>query len=201
MANLDTLLHALSGFPSLQGVRVCLRGPRMADASALFDVFSNPQVMRYWTSPPMRDPLQAEGKVVEMLEAFGERKMLHWVIADRADTAIGTCALFAFDGRHATCGIGYALRADLWRRGLAAEAVALATGWAFRSLGLVTLSAQVEAGNVGSVRLLEGAGFQQVDAAIAQEAGTMTWTLSSEARRRRPTYRRRLGDAPQAAVP
>lgn len=49
----DTLAE-LEGFPVLRGRHVCLRGPRDSDADALFALFSDPQVMRYWSRPAMR---------------------------------------------------------------------------------------------------------------------------------------------------
>ena len=42
-------LAALPAFPRLQGKRVRLRGPRADDADAVFALFADPDVMRYWS--------------------------------------------------------------------------------------------------------------------------------------------------------
>lgn len=155
-----TVLAALPAFPRLQGKRVRLRGPLETDADALFALFADPDVMRYWSRPPMTTRGEAEGLIVEIGEGFAQRTHLNWVIASRQDDAvIGTCTLFRFEPRHRRAEIGYALRSDHWGRGLAAEAVALALDWAFRALALHRIEADIDPRNAGSRQLLERLGF------------------------------------------
>jgi RimJ/RimL family protein N-acetyltransferase len=52
--------------PTLRGERVALRQLRKADAEALFGVFSDPAVTRYWSSPPMTDPAEAHALLSEI---------------------------------------------------------------------------------------------------------------------------------------
>lgn len=154
-------LAALPGFPVLTGQRVRLRGPRDDDVDDVFALFSDPAVMRYWSSAPMRSRMQAEGKVEEILEAFERREMLNWLVADRRDDrAIGSCTLFRFDARHRRAEVGYALRSDHWGRGLASDAVALALDWGFRTLALHRIEADIDPGNDASRRLLLRLGFR-----------------------------------------
>ena len=153
-------LDALPAFPRLRGQRLCLRGPRADDADAVFALFSDPAVMRYWSRRPMAARVEAEDKIVEITEDFAARKALQWVVAARADDAvIGTCSLFRFEPRHRRAEVGYALRSGQWGRGLAAEAVALALQWGFRSLGLHRIEADIDPRNANSRRLLERLGF------------------------------------------
>jgi len=51
--DIAAVLDALPAFPRLRGTRLCLRGPRADDADAVFALFSDPAVMRYWSRPPM----------------------------------------------------------------------------------------------------------------------------------------------------
>jgi ribosomal-protein-alanine N-acetyltransferase len=153
-------LGALPAFPQLRGNRLRLRGPRADDAGAMFELFSDPAVMRYWSRPPMTDRGEAEGLVDEIGEAFALRTMLNWVVTPRdRDTVIGTCTLFRFEPRHRRAEIGYALRSDHWGRGLAAEAAALALDWGFRALGLHRIEADIDPRNAASRKLLERLGF------------------------------------------
>ena len=88
--------------------------------------------------------------------------MIHWLVADRrGDAAIGSCSLFRFDARHRRAEVGYALRSDRWGRGLAAEAVALALDWGFRTLALHRIEAGIDPRNDASRRLLERLGFRR----------------------------------------
>ena len=161
-SDIHALLARLPGFPVLSGQRVRLRGPSTDDIDAVFALFSDPGVMRYWSSAPMQVRAQAEGKVDEMRDAFARRDMLHWLIVDRrSDVAIGSCTLFRFDARHRHAEVGYALRSDRWGRGLAAEAVSLALDWGFRTLMLHRIEADIDPRNDASRRLLERLGFRR----------------------------------------
>lgn len=153
-------LAALPAFPRLHGRRVDLRGPAPDDADGLFALYSDPQVMRYWSRAPMRDRGEAEGLIGEMLEAFARRELINWVIADPGDRVIGTCTLFHFDPRHRRAEVGYALRSDHWGRGLASEAASLAIDWGLRALDLHRIEADIDPRNAASRRLLERLGFR-----------------------------------------
>lgn len=153
-------LAALPAFPALCGQRVRLRGPRADDADALFALYSDPAVMRYWSRPPMTARSEAEGLIAEILDGFGQRTMLNWMVTPRDDEAvIGTCTLFRFDPRHRRAEVGYSLRPQRWGRGLAREAVALALDWAFATLGLHRIEADIDPRNDGSRALLQRLGF------------------------------------------
>ncbi len=153
-------MAALPAFPQLQGRRVRLRGPCIDDADALFALFSDVQVMRYWSRAPMTLRSEAEGLIAEILENFEQRTLLNWVVARRTDDAvIGTCTLFHFEPRHRRAEVGYSLRSDHWGRGLAGEAAALAMDWAFRTLGLHRIEADIDPRNTGSRKLLAKLGF------------------------------------------
>ncbi|WP_189644735.1 GNAT family N-acetyltransferase [Luteimonas gilva] len=157
--DLPAALAALPAFPQLRGPRVRLRGPRREDADAVFALFSDPAVMRYWSRPPMIVRDEAAALIAEMQEAFAERDKLNWVVVDKRDEAIGTCTLFRFDARHRHAELGYALRSDLWGQGLAREAASAALDWAFRTLRLHRVEADIDPRNEASRRILRRLGF------------------------------------------
>ena len=159
--SIDDALAALPGFPELRGRRTRLRGPRESDADALFALFSDPRVMRYWSRPPMTSRDEAAGFVAECHEHFEARTHLGWVITARDDDeAIGTCTLFHFDARNRRAEIGYALRADRWGQGLARDAVSRAIAWAIADLRLHRIEADIDPRNDASRRLLHAIGFR-----------------------------------------
>ncbi len=158
--DIASTLAELPAFPQLQGKRVRLRGPRADDADALFALFADTDVMRYWSRPPMTARSEAEGLIAEIEDAFAQRTMLNWMLTTRNDDAvIGTCTLFRFEPRHRRAEVGYALRSDHWGRGLAAEAATLALDWAFRALALHRVEADIDPRNEGSRKMLERLGF------------------------------------------
>ncbi len=158
--DIATVLAGLPAFPQLQGKHVCLRGPRREDADALFQLFADSQVMRYWSRPPMTTRREAEGLIEEIGESFAQRTKLNWMMTLRNDdVVIGTCTLFRIDPRHRHAEVGYALRSDHWGRGIATEAATLALNWAFRVLGLHRIEADIDPRNQSSRKLLQRLGF------------------------------------------
>ena len=159
-SDIAATLDGLPAFPCLQGKRICLRPPTADDADALFALFADPQVMRYWSRPPMTARAEAEGLIGEILAGFDQRTLFNWMVVSRSDDAlIGTCALFRIERRHRRAEIGYSLRSDQWGRGFAVESVSLMLDWAFRTLHLHRIEADIDPRNDGSRRLLERLGF------------------------------------------
>lgn len=152
-------LAALDGFPLLQGPRVRLRGPRDDDAPALFDLFGDARVMRYWSRPPMQDLAEARALIDDIHQSMIGRRLINWVIADADNAVIGSCTLFQFDPGHRRAELGYALHPAQWGRGIAREAATLALDWAFGHLGLHRCDAGIDPDNHASRALLHRLGF------------------------------------------
>lgn len=152
-------LAALDGFPLLQGPRVRLRGPRDDDAPALFDLFGDARVMRYWSRPPMQDLAEARALIDDIHQSMIDRRLINWVIADADNAVIGSCTLFQFDPGHRRAELGYALHPAQWGRGIAREAATLALDWAFGHLGLHRCDAGIDPDNHASRALLHRLGF------------------------------------------
>jgi RimJ/RimL family protein N-acetyltransferase len=145
--------------PTLAGGRVRLRGIEPTDAGALYALHSDPRVMRYWSFPAWTHPGQA---VEHLARVTCERELMEsypWLATLPGGEPMGTCSLFGIHREHARGVIGYALMPDWWGRGLASEMLALALGFAFRTLGLERIEADIDPNNAASCRLVERAGF------------------------------------------
>lgn len=148
--------------PILESTRIRLRPLDGGDVDAIFGVFGDPDVMRYWTFPAFRERAQAEGLIEEVRQRFATRTFVQWGIARREDgVVLGTCSLFRIEPVHRRAEIGFALRRGDWGRGLAGEAVATALEFAFGPLDLIRIEADVDPRNDRSIRLLERLGFQR----------------------------------------
>lgn len=152
-------IAALDGFPALQGPRVRLRGPRADDDAALFAIFADARVARYWSRPPMQDIGEARERIAQIRTSMDERKLINWMIADESDAVVGTCTLFGFDPAHRRAELGYALHPDHWGRGLASEAATLALDWAVDAAGFHRIDASIDPDNLASRTLLHRLGF------------------------------------------
>ena len=121
--------------PALAGPRVELRWMGEEDVPALFAIFSDPEVMRYWDSPPLGDLAAAGGLLREIHDHFRARTLFQWGIAPRAGGAVlGTCTLFRWEARHRRAEIGFALGRAHQGKGFAAEAVSTLLAFAFQTL-------------------------------------------------------------------
>jgi ribosomal-protein-alanine N-acetyltransferase len=83
---------------------------------------------------------------------------LAMVVDGRAVGGVGLQLMTDINRRSAE--IGYWLGAAYWGRGIATEAVALVTEWAFLAHGLLRIFAQPFAANLASRRVLEKAGCE-----------------------------------------
>lgn len=157
------LLPGLERLPTLPAQRLRLRALTAADTDEVFAVFSDPLVMRYWSSPPMTGPDQAAGYIGQIADWFASRGGLQWgiALADHEDRVIGTVTLCAFALEHRRCEIGYALGADYWGQGYAGEALRRVLAFAFDELDLARIEADVDPRNEASIRLLERLGFRR----------------------------------------
>jgi RimJ/RimL family protein N-acetyltransferase len=148
--------------PTLPGRRLDLRWPTRDDAKALFAVFGDPEVARYWSSPPVAD-LAAAGRLVDEIHAlFAARTLFQWGVSWRdSGDLIGTCTLASLDEAHRRAEVGFAFRRDTWGRGVGREALEVLIRFSFETLHLHRLEADVDPDNARALRLLERLGFRR----------------------------------------
>lgn len=148
--------------PVLNGHRVVLRPLALTDAPAIFEIFGDPRVMRYWLSGPLEDLNAARASISDIHECFRRRTHFQWGVARLEDDhIIGTGTLFNLETEHRRVEVGYALAHSFWGQGYATETVAMLLEFAFSTLGLHRVEADVDPRNKRSVRVLERQGFER----------------------------------------
>lgn len=148
--------------PTLVAPRVKLRWLMDADVEALYAIFSHPTVMRYWSSAPMSEVGQARTLVADVHEGFRTQRLFQWGVARlEDDRIIGTCTLLAIHEAQGRAEIGYALGHEHWGHGYMNEALSALVDYAFGTLKLRRLEADVDPRNAGSIRALERLGFRR----------------------------------------
>jgi RimJ/RimL family protein N-acetyltransferase len=147
--------------PTLDAPRVRLRWVDARDVDALFAVFSDERVMRYWATTPMTTRSQAEDYVTRIHQGFAGKSLFQWGVERKEDSRlIGTCTLLHVDVPNRRAEVGYALRSDLWKRGYMREALTALLDYAFGTLKLRRLEADVDPRNDGSLGVLGHLGFR-----------------------------------------
>ena len=146
--------------PTIPTQRLRLRALTPADVPALFGVFGDPAVCRYWSRPALPDLAAAAALQDEIAQSFAARTLFQWGLAERdADTIVGTCTLAALSPEHRRGELGFALAQAAWGQGYIAEALPALVAFAFDTLGLHRVEADVDPRNGRSIRALERVGF------------------------------------------
>lgn len=155
-----SISSAILAIPRLPGERVSLRPYHDDDADALFALYGDPVVTRWWSHEPWSDRQQAIAYLERMRRDRKSSEFYPWAIASNTDDAlIGTAALYEIDGTHRRGMIGYSLSPSMQGHGYAREALRLLLNFAWTSLDLQRIEADTDPENIASRRLLERLGF------------------------------------------
>ena len=148
--------------PTLTSSRLQLRWLEEHDAADLFAIFSDPQVMRYWSSTAWTEENAGIDFIESVQRSFVAGSLYQWGVARRNDDAIiGTCTLAGVDAQNRRAEIGFVLRRDHWGKGYMFEATSTLLRFAFEQLALHRVEADVDPRNEAAIRLLERLGFQR----------------------------------------
>jgi ribosomal-protein-alanine N-acetyltransferase len=146
--------------PTLRSARLTLRPFTPDDTDAIFAVLGNPRVMRYWDSPPWKERAQAERFIANSAREQQEGTGARFAVERAADgVLIGQCSFFRWNPSFRSAGIGYCLDDAAWGQGFGTEAVGAVLRWAFDTLDLNRVQAELDTRNPASARLLEKLGF------------------------------------------
>jgi RimJ/RimL family protein N-acetyltransferase len=148
--------------PTISTDRLRLRWLTIADVPALFEIFGDPTVCRYWSRSPFSDLAEAAAYHREIVDLFESRSLFQWGIAEiESDHVIGTCTLANLSDAHHRAEIGFALAHKAWGRGYVTEAINALITFGFETLNLHRIEADVDPRNLRSIAVLERAGFQR----------------------------------------
>lgn len=131
--------------------RLVLRPMQLSDLEDLFAVFSNAQVMRYWSTLPHASREVTEALIRQTINADPARTA-EFVIEFKGKV-IGKAGFWQMPE------LGYLLHPDYWRRGFGREALEALIAYGFERLGLAQITADVDPENAASLALLGKLGF------------------------------------------
>jgi [ribosomal protein S5]-alanine N-acetyltransferase len=165
--------------PVLETERLLLRPLTPDDLDALLRIFTDPNVMAAFNTPPF-DREQMRRWLQRNLDHQAEHGYgLFALILTATGDLIGDCGLehLLVDGV-SQAELGYDLRSDYWRRGLATEAARAVRNYAFSQLRLPRLVSLIRHGNDASRRVAERVGMR-LEREITQH-GVAYWVYSIE---------------------
>lgn len=151
-----------NSLPIITTPRLFLRWVSEDDIDALYEVFSDPRVVRYWSSGPLPNREASAAMQREIADGNLKDSTWKWGIALRdTNTLIGTVTLFNLSLSNGRAEIGYAMGSAHWGKGYMNEALTALILHAFDVLDLRRLEADVDPRNTASIRTLERLGFQR----------------------------------------
>ncbi|MCD4650260.1 MAG: GNAT family N-acetyltransferase [Candidatus Cloacimonetes bacterium] len=152
---------AFESFPVLETNRFRLRRPVESDARRMYEIYSEPDVVRFldWNGPDSEETARLVIRYYN--EQYLRKTALRWVIADKESNVMaGMCMLAGFVTPK-TCEVGYDLHKDWWGKGAMTEVLQRVTEYCFAELELTRIQALVQPGNIASAKLLEKLGFER----------------------------------------
>jgi len=149
-----------SQLPEIVADRIRLRTINKSDLDQVFAIFSDPKVMRYWSTPPLESVDDVRALMKEIKTGNEEGSMLKWGVALRStDAVIGTVTLFHLELTQGRAEVGYAQAQAYWGHGYIHEALQALLTYAFEEMNLRRIEADVDPRNAASIKTLERLGF------------------------------------------
>ncbi len=146
--------------------RLLLRRARTEDLPAMHAVLSDAVAMRYWATPPHTDVEQTRQWLQAMIDA--DPALTDDFIIEREGEVIGKAGCWRLPQ------IGFILRSDQWRQGLAFEALSAVIEHLLSSHSMPAITADVDPRNAGSLAVLHKLGF------VETHRASSTWIVGDE---------------------
>jgi ribosomal-protein-alanine N-acetyltransferase len=158
----------VSTFPQITTERLILRDFNEADASTVFEMFSDDRVTEFYDFGTFTDIEQANKLVAGNIRrnAAQDGSGLRWAIclADDPKNAIGSCGFHSTNKDSHSIEIGYELHPNHWGKGYAFEAVSQMLGFCFTHhipFHINRVSATTDLESHRSIALLRRLGFSE----------------------------------------
>ncbi len=156
-------------FPQLETKNIILREIQLSDAEAVFQFFSDVDVLKYHDAEVFTSVERATRLINHWHDRFLSRQGIRWgIVRKNENIIIGTCG-YRFWGKPLFCAeIGYELTKAYWRQGIMSDALKTIIKFGFESQ-LNRIEATVMLENTASMKLLKKLGF--IEEGVLREYG------------------------------
>lgn len=153
-------------FPQLSTSRLFLRKLTEQDGAAIFNLFADDAVVKYYDLAAFTEPQQAVNLINFFNKRFDEGVGIRWAIClKESDKVIGTCGFNSWNAAMKSAVIGYDLMPEYWGNGYITEAVGEILKLGFSGLlpcgELFRVQADTIPGNTASEKVLIKLDFKE----------------------------------------
>lgn len=150
-------------FPVFETQRLSLSPLREHDTEAIFQLFSDPEVIRYYDLDVFENREQAKKLIHLFQQRFEQSQGIRWAVRDKTGHCIGTCGFNSWNKAMHSTVIGYDLNRSYWNQGLMSEALFPIITSAFKGELICSDINRIQAdtfpANIASERVLVKLGF------------------------------------------
>ncbi|HHX8265416.1 GNAT family N-acetyltransferase [Vibrio diabolicus] len=140
--------------------RLILRELVEDNASELFGIFSDHEVMKYWNSGPWGSIDEALTFITNSTQAMNSNtEMTLGIFLKSNGQLLGKIMLFNYVKESRRAEIGFGVSRNFWGKGIVLEAGNALIEHAFKTLNLRRIEAEIDPDNVSSGKVLERLGF------------------------------------------
>ncbi|AOT10394.1 GNAT family N-acetyltransferase [Pseudoalteromonas luteoviolacea] len=142
--------------------RLTLKVMTEKDAAGLFNIFSDPKVMKYWNTDAWSSIEQALLFISSSADNMEtESALTLGVYSKENELLLGKVMLFNYDKESRRAELGFGISSDFWGKGIVFEAASAVIDFAFSDLRIRRLEAEIDPDNIASARALERLGFEK----------------------------------------
>lgn len=159
-----TYLHfkwfLMNTFPILTTQRLILRPLTIHDFSDFYATHSSKDHMQWFGTESMTHSHEAENLIELFRDLWPSKKGIRFVIERSSDQSfLGTCGLFKWNHNWKSCAISYELSPNALGQGYMNEALHAVIQYAFKSMQINRIEAQIHPNNSSSIKTITKLGF------------------------------------------
>ncbi|KZN41495.1 GNAT family N-acetyltransferase [Pseudoalteromonas luteoviolacea] len=140
--------------------RLTLRVIAEGDARDLFDIFSDHEVMKYWNTAPWSSIDEARSFITSSTETMNNNTdVTLGIYLKNTEQLLGKIMLFNYQKESRRAEIGFGVSRKFWGQGIIFEAGNALITYAFNTLHLRRIEAEIDPDNISSGKALERLGF------------------------------------------
>lgn len=148
--------------PVVETERLTIKPLMTDDAEGLLEIFSDPEVMRYWNTAPWTSIEDALDFIEQSSDAMQRQEaIILGMYLKSTGVLAGKCMLFSYDSASRRAEIGFGLSHACWGKGYINEAGEALIQYSFNILGLRRIEAEIDPDNLSSAKALEKLGFSR----------------------------------------